>query len=151
MSFFTFIWGMTGCLSIPTACIDMKPSVLTITTNILIQQKGVSRIKLCTSQIWLPRIKIFGLIVKSSNRRGNNMLQHPCKSWKFSLTVLCTHQVVEHSHESLKLLLPDLPLGVCRGPVSGWLWDSWACLVFPRVQHHQIIWPSSAGQCSHLK
>lgn len=37
------------------------------------------------------------------------------------------------------------------GPVTSWLRDLWAWLVFPRVQHHQIIWPSSAGQCSYLQ
>jgi len=64
---------------------------------------------------------------------------------------LCTYQVVEHSHESLKLLLPDLPLQLCGGPVARRLWDPRARLVFGWVQQHQIIWPSSAGQRSHLK
>lgn len=65
-------------------------------------------------------------------------------------TRLNAYQVVEHSHESLILLLPDLPLGLCRGTVAGRLWDPWTGFVFRRVQHHQIVWASSAGHCSHL-
>ena len=61
-----------------------------------------------------------------------------------------SHQIVKHSHECFILLLPKLPFGMCVGAVASWLRDPWACLVFPRVQHHHIIWPSSTGQCAHL-
>lgn len=62
-----------------------------------------------------------------------------------------SHQVVKHSHECFVLLLPKLPFGMCGGAVTSWLRDPWTCLVFPRVQHHHIIWPSSTGQRAHLQ
>lgn len=76
---------------------------------------------------------------------------HLNKKTNSTKSLFFVYQVVEHPHESLKLLLPNLPLGMCWGPITCRLRDPWTRFILCGVQHHQIVWSSSASQCSHLK